>query len=172
VEAPQDPAGVFVPEDRIDSGRRAELIAEVEAAPSALSDAVAGLRDDQLDTKYRNWTIRQIVHHLADSHLNASARFRWALTEDRPTIKPYEESRWAELEDARSGDIRASLAILDGLHARWARLLRSMTEEQFARSFFHPEMDQTVDLGQALSQYAWHGRHHTAQILWVREHRG
>jgi len=171
VQAPQNPAGVFVPEDQLDSGRREELIAAIEAAPSALSDAVAGLRDDQLDTKYRNWTIRQIVHHLADSHINASARFRWALTEDRPTIKPYDESRWAELEDARIGEIRPSLAILEGLHARWGRLLRSMTEEQFTRSFYHPEMGQSVALDHALNLYAWHGRHHTAQVVWVREHR-
>ncbi len=171
MQAPQNPAGVFVPEDQLDSGRREELIAAIEAAPSALSDAVAGLRDDQLDTKYRNWTIRQIVHHLADSHINASARFRWALTEDRPTIKPYDESRWAELEDARIGEIRPSLAILEGLHARWGRLLRSMTEEQFTRSFYHPEMGQSVALDHALNLYAWHGRHHTAQVVWVREHR-
>ena len=171
MEPPQNPAGVFVPEDHPDSRRRSELIALIEAAPVALSDAVAGLRDDQLGQKYRNWTIRQIVHHLADSHINAYARFRWALTEDGSTIKPYNESRWAELEDARVGEIRASLAILEGLHARWGGLLRSMTEEQFARSFFHPEMGQSVALDHALNLYAWHGKHHTAQIVWVREHR-
>ena len=170
MEAPQNPAGVFEPGKVLDPRRIAELIGVIEAAPTALSDLVAGLSDDQLERKYRNWTIRQIVHHLADSHIQSYTRFKWALTEDRPTIKPYDESRWAELEEARTGDIGASLAILQGIHARWGRLLRSMTEEQFARSFFHPETNQTVALSEALSLYAWHGQHHTAQIAWIRDH--
>jgi hypothetical protein len=172
MEAPQNPAGAFVPEENYGPRRRDELIAVLEAAPGALRDAVAGLSDDQLDTRYRNWTIRQIVHHLADSHVNSYVRFKWALTEERPTIKPYDDGRWAALEDSRAGDVGAPLALLAGLHARWVQLLRAMTEGQFARSFFHPETGQTVGLSAALCYYAWHGRHHTAQVRWLREQRG
>jgi hypothetical protein len=172
MEAPQNPAGPFAPEDGYGPSRRAELIAVIENAPAALRRAVAGLSEEQLDERYRNWTLRQIVHHLADSHVNSYIRFKLALTEERPTIKPYDEGRWAALEDSRHGDVKAPLALLEGLHARWAQLMRSMTEEQFARSFFHPETGQDVTLSAALCQYAWHCRHHTAQISWVREQRG
>jgi hypothetical protein len=172
MDAPQNPAGAFAPETNYPPQRRDEFIAVIEAAPIALRNAVAGLSEEQLDTRYRNWTIRQIAHHLADSHVHSYIRFKWALTEERPTIKPYDEGCWAELEDARTGDVRAPLALLEGLHARWVQLLRSMTEEQFARSFFHPETGQTVILSAALCYYAWHCRHHTAQISWLREQRG
>ncbi len=172
MEAPQNPAGAFVPDESYDPQRRTEWIAMVEAAPTAVRAAVAGLSDDQLDTRYRNWTIRQIVHHLADSHVNSYVRFKWALTEDRPTIKPYDDGRWAALADAHTGDVQAPLALLEGLHARWVQLLRSMTEEQFGRTFFHPETGQTVSLDAALCYDAWHCRHHTAQIHWLREQRG
>lgn len=172
MEAPQNPAGAFAPEENYGPRRQAELIAVIEAAPTALRTAVAALSEEQLDTRYRNWTIRQIVHHVADSHVNSYVRFKLALTEDRPTIKPYDEGCWAALADARTGDVRASLALLEGLHARWVQLLRSMTEEQFGRTFFHPETGQTVSLSAALCYYAWHCRHHTAQINWLREQRG
>ena len=172
MEAPQNPAGPFVPETDYGPRRRAELIAVVEQAPAALRRAVAGLSADQLDVRYRNWTLRQIVHHLADSHVNSYIRFKWALTEERPTIKAYDEGRWAALEDSRMGDVRAPLALLEGLHACWVQLLRCMTEEQFGRSFLHPETGQTVSLHAALCQYAWHCRHHTGQIRWLREQRG
>jgi uncharacterized damage-inducible protein DinB len=170
--APQYPAGPFKPEAGLGSERRAELIAEIQSAPATLRKAVAGLLEDQLDTRYKNWTIRQIVHHLADSHVNSYIRFKWTLTEGRPTIKAYDEGRWAALEDSRTGDIRAPLALLEGLHARWVQLLRSMTEEQFARSFIHPETGDVVTLEAALCYYAWHGRHHTGQIQWLREQHG
>ena len=147
-------------------------MAVIEACPGALRRAVAGLSDAQLDTRYRNWTIRQIVHHLADSHVNSYIRFKWALTEDLPTIKAYDEGRWAALEDSRTGDIQAPLALLEGLHARWVQLLRSMTDEQFGRSFLHPETRKTVSLNAALCYYAWHCRHHTAQITWLRQQHG
>jgi uncharacterized damage-inducible protein DinB len=172
MEAPQNPAGAFVPEETYGAPRRAELIAVIEAAPSALRTAVAGLSEEQLDTRYRNWTIRQIVHHLADSHVNSYVRFKWALTEEVPTIKPYDDGRWAALVDARTGAIRAPLALLEGLHARWVQLLRCITEEQFGRTFLHPATGQTVSLNAALCYYAWHGRHHTAQISWLRGQRG
>jgi uncharacterized damage-inducible protein DinB len=172
MEAPQYPAGAFAPEDNYGPTRRDEFITAIANAPAALREAVAGLSEEQLDTKYKNWTIRQIVNHLADSHVNSYVRFKWALTEERPTIKSYDEGRWAALEDSRTGDLRAPLALLEGLHARWVHLLRSMTEEQFTRSFLHPETGQTVTLSGALCYYAWHGRHHTAQIRWLREQQG
>jgi len=168
---PQFPAGPFQPEEKYDERRRAELIAEIEAAPVRLRAAIAGLSHEQLDTPYKNWTIRQIVHHLADSHVHSYIRFKWALTEDVPTIKAYDEGRWAVLDDARQGDVDAPLALLEGLHRRWVQLLRSMTPEQFARCFFHPESKQHVTLWTALGSYAWHGRHHTVQIIWLRENR-
>ena len=172
MDAPQYPAGPYEPEGPPDARRRGDHIAALEAAPAALRRAVAGLSDGQLDTRYRNWTVRQIVHHLADSHVNSYVRFKWALTEERPTIKAYDEGRWAALEDSRAGDIAAPLALLEGLHARWVQLLRAMTDEQFARSFFHPETGQSVSLNAALCYYAWHCRHHTAQITWLREQHG
>jgi uncharacterized damage-inducible protein DinB len=156
----------YVPE------RRNELIAVIANAPAALREAVAGLSEEQLDTKYRNWTIRQIVNHLADSHVNSYVRFKLALTEEQPTIKPYDEGRWAALPDSVRGDIRTPLAFFEGLHARWVHLLRAMKPEQFARSFFHPESGKLVTLSEALCSYAWHCRHHTAQITWLRKQRG
>jgi hypothetical protein len=172
MEPPQNPAGPFVPEENYGPQRRDELIALIGNAPTALLQAVAGLSDHQLDTRYRNWTIRQIVHHLADSHVNSYIRFKWALTEELPTIKAYDEGRWAALDDSRTGDVGAPLALLEGLHACWVQLLRSLTDTQFARSFLHPETGQAVSLSTALGYYAWHGRHHTAQITWLRAQRG
>jgi hypothetical protein len=172
MEAPQNPAGAFSPEEGYGPQRREEFIAVIEAAPAALRDAVAGLSEGQLDTRYRNWTVRQIVHHLADSHVNCYIRFKWALTEETPTIKAYDEGRWAALADSRTGDVGAPLALLEGLHAQWVQLLRSMTDDQFARSFLHPETGKTVSLSAALCSYAWHCRHHTAQITWLRGRHG
>lgn len=170
MNAPQYPAGPFVRDEHSSAQRRHEAITVLEQAPVALRSAVAGLNETQFDTRYRNWSVRQIVHHLADSHVNAYVRFKLALTEERPTIKPYDEGRWVALDDSRSGSIAAPLALLDGLHASWVQLLRCLTEEQYARSYFHPEMGEEVPLFRALGSYAWHCRHHTGQILWLREH--
>lgn len=172
MEPPQFPAGPFEPPGTVDPRDLAARVAELAALPAQLAAAVAGLGPDQLDTKYRNWTIRQIVHHLADSHTQAVTRCRWALTEDHPTIKPYDESRWAELDDARLGPIEPSLAILTGLHARWVELLRSLADEQWVRTFLHPEGGRVVPLTAMPELYAWHGRHHLAQILWRRDREG
>ena len=172
MDAPLHPVGPFEHEDCQSLERREGFVATLANAPAALRRAVDGLAEGQLDTRYRNWTVRQIVHHLADSHVNIYIRFKWALTEERPTIKAYDEGRWAALEDSRTGDVRAPLALLEGLHGRWAQLLRSMTEQQFARSFLHPETGQTVNLSAALCYYSWHCRHHTAQIRWLRERHG
>ena len=169
---PQYPVGPLTAETPTSPERRQELITILEKAPAALRAAVAGLSAAQLDTKYKNWTVRQIVHHLADSHINAYVRFKLALTEETPTIKPYDETRWSELEDARTADIALSLALLDPLHARWVRLLRVMTPEQFDRTFYHPESNETIPLARSLNVYAWHCRHHTGQILWLREQHG
>jgi hypothetical protein len=172
MEAPQYPAGPFQPEESYGPARRDEFIAVLEGAPAALRRAVNGLSEDQLDTRYRSWTVRQIVHHLPDSHVNSYIRFKWALTEEQPTIKAYDEGRWAALEDSRTGDIRAPLALLEGLHARWVQLLRSLSPEQLARAFLHPETGKTIQLLEALCYYAWHCRHHTGQITWLREQHG
>jgi hypothetical protein len=172
MEPPQYPAGPFTPEEGYDQQRRAEFIAGIEAAPALLRATVAGLSNEQLDTRYKNWTIRQIVHHVTDSHVNSYVRFKWALTEEEPTIKPYDDGKWAALDDSLTGDVEPPLALLDGLHRRWMQLLRSMSPAQFARRFFHPESGEHVSLSAALCYYAWHGRHHTAQIAWLREKNG
>jgi uncharacterized damage-inducible protein DinB len=172
VEAPQYPAGPHQPEEHPDEDRRAQFIAAIERAPAALRQAVASLSPGQLDTKYRNWTVRQIVHHVADSHVNSYVRFKWALTEPTPTIKAYDEGLWASLDDSRRGDVEPPLAFLEGLHRRWVQLLRAMTPEQYARSFVHPQSGERTSLAAALGYYAWHGRHHTGQIQWLRQEKG
>jgi len=138
-EPPLFPAGALVPRDAPDGRQREAWIEEIERTPTRLRQAVSGLSDAHLDTTYRNWTIRQIVHHLADSHLNSYVRFKLALTEERPTIKPYDESRWSQLADAQRANVEPSLRILEGLHARWARLLRSLAPDAYERSFYHQE---------------------------------
>jgi hypothetical protein len=145
----------------------------IEALPASLRTAVLGLNDRQLDTPYRagGWTVRQVVHHLADSHMNGIIRTKLALTEDNPTIKPYDENAWSELPDMRL-PIDISLGMLDGIHARWARLLRGLTPEQLQRTFVHPEHGRTMTLGYQAQHYAWHCRHHVAHITALRQREG
>ena len=169
---PDNPAGPFEPVAEFDESVKVALIESLRQAPSRLRDAVSGLSDEQLDTRYRNWTIRQITHHIADSHLHSIIRFKWALTEGHPTIKAYEEADWVELVDSKQGDVGPAIALLEGLHTKWAQLLEMMTPEQFARTFLHPQSGESVSLWLALNNYAWHGRHHTGQILWLREQNG
>jgi uncharacterized damage-inducible protein DinB len=159
------PIGKWQRQETIDAATRAALIDAIAAAPAALAAAVKGLSDAQLDTPYREggWTPRQIVHHLADSHMNAYTRFKLGVTEERPTIKTYEESAWAETVDGRSAPIALSLAILDNLHVRWVQFLRSLDERSFARVLQHPEIG-LMTLDHLLQLYGWHGRHHTAHI--------
>jgi uncharacterized damage-inducible protein DinB len=168
------PIGKFRFEGPGDLERRARWIEEIERAPAALRAAIAGLAPSQLDTPYRDegWTVRQVVHHVPDSHLNAYTRFKLALTENEPTIKPYEESRWAELPDGRSGPIEPSLALLENLHVRWVRLLRAMDPADFSRKFRHPEHGRSMELNESLALYAWHGRHHVAHITSLRGRKG
>jgi uncharacterized damage-inducible protein DinB len=159
------PIGRMPKTDRLDSAQREETIARVAALPARLRSAVGGLDDRQLDTPYRNggWTVRQVVHHLADSHLNAFVRFKLGLTEERPVIKPYDEVRWAELPDSRL-PIAASLEILDGLHARWTALLREVPDTAWRRVIHHPEQGRDIPLDELLGMYAWHGDHHLAHV--------
>ena len=148
------------------------LVEQIAAAPAALRAALRGLSDAQLDTPYREggWTVRQVAHHVPESHMNAYVRFKLALTEDTPVIKPYDESRWAALPDARD-HVEPSLRLLDALHERWVSLLRSMRDEDFQRAYMHPENGLTP-LSTALGIYAWHGRHHVAHVTTLRERQG
>jgi len=165
------PIGRFEYEDGRAAERRPAWIADVAALPEQLRAAVAGLAPGQLDTPYRpgGWTVRQVVHHVPDSHLNAYTRFKLALTEPEPTIKPYDEGAWAELEDVRATPPDVSLALIDALHDRWVRLLRAMGPDDFARTFRHPDKGRALALDEALALYAWHGRHHVAHITGLRD---
>ncbi|PYQ50929.1 MAG: putative metal-dependent hydrolase [Acidobacteria bacterium] len=167
------PIGKFEPRDRLTGEERRLMIEQIATAPLHMREAARGLTPAQLDTPYREggWTIRQVVHHVPDSHLNAYCRFKLALTEDTPTIKPYDESKWAELADSHDTPIKTSLALLESLHYRWVCLLRSMKPDDFQRKLNHPESGMmTVD--NLLADYAWHGRHHTAHITSTRERLG
>jgi len=153
------------PATPLDSATRAAHLQTIEQLPERIRSLVAGLTEAQLDTPYRpgGWTVRQVVHHVPDSHLNSYLRFKLALTEDEPTIKPYDQSRWAELADVRMAPVETSLVLLESLHHRWVSLLRSLSEADFARTFRHPEIG-IVRLDRNLALYAWHGRHHVAHI--------
>ncbi len=154
----------------VDFDATREHIARIEETPARLRTVVAGLGPEQLDTQYRpgGWTLRQVVHHLADSHLNSYVRFRLALTESEPTIKPYDEKLWAELGDARRAPVEISLTLIESLHQRWVLLLRSLATAELVRAYRHPELG-VVRLEQNLALYAWHGAHHVAQIRSLRE---
>ncbi|MCY7379083.1 MAG: putative metal-dependent hydrolase [Gemmatimonadaceae bacterium] len=164
------PVGRMVRTPMLSLDERRAAIDELAQAPERLRAAVRGLSDDQLDTPYRpdGWTVRQLVHHVADSHMHAYARVRFALTEQSPTIKPYAEAAWAELADARDMPITGSLALLEALHDRLVHLLRAIPVDAFARTLVHPENGpMTIDA--LLSVYSWHGRHHTAHVTALRE---
>src|SRR6266436_193065 len=166
----QYPVGRFAWLDDVSPDDRRRYIDEIEQTPEKLRAAVTGLSEQQLDTPYRpgGWTVRQVVHHLPDSHLNSYTRFRLALTEDSPTIKPYDEAAWAELPDAKAGPIAPSLELLEGLHGRWVRLLNSLGDSEYARAFKHPELGE-VRLDWTLGLYDWHCRHHLAHITNLRD---
>ncbi len=166
------PIGRFSFPDSSTPAQRQQWIAEIAEAPARLRAAVAGLTPEQLDTRYRpgGWTVRQVAHHVPDSHMNSYMRVKLALTEDEPTIKPYDEGRWAELADC-AAPVEASLTLLESLHDRWVRLLGSLTDADFARQFRHPELG-LVRLDRNLALYAWHGRHHVAHITSLRERMG
>jgi DinB superfamily len=167
------PVGRFSFPEEMTLRERQAWIAEIAEAPAKLRMAVAGLTTEQLDVPYRpgGWTVRQVIHHLPDSHINSYVRFKLALTEDTPLIKPYDEARWAELPDASTTPVEVSLTLLDSLHQRWVRLLESMRDSDFERSFRHPELG-LVRLDRNVALYAWHGRHHVAHIASLRERMG
>jgi DinB superfamily len=167
------PIGKFQRIEELTDTQRRGFIDAIAEAPAKLRSAIAGLNDRQLDTPYRpgGWTVRQVVHHVPDSHLNAYVRLKLALTETEPTIKTYEEARWAELGDVSATPIETSLALLENLHKRWVALLRSLAPGDWSRTFRHPEWGRaTVDF--LLAHYAWHGRHHVAHITSLRERNG
>jgi hypothetical protein len=170
---PRFPIGKFHFDGPPSEDQRNKLIDDIGEAPSALRAAVGGLSWQQLDTPYREggWTVRQVAHHVPDSHMNAYVRFKLALTEDEPTIKPYAEDRWAQLGDTRDTPIDVSLALLESLHGRWVGLLRSLGPEDWKRSFRHPELGP-VSLEKNLALYSWHGRHHVAHITELRKRMG
>ena len=151
---------------------RAAAIQTISELPIRIREAVGNLSDTQLDTPYRpeGWTVRQVIHHLVDSHANGYIRTKLGLTEDTPTIKPYDQDRWSNLPDAQM-PIEVSLAILEGLHARWTHVWRSLTDADFARAYNHPELGR-VTLDQQLQGYAWHSRHHAAHITSLRHRQG
>jgi uncharacterized damage-inducible protein DinB len=168
------PIGPFrMEEERLTDEKRELLTAQIAEAPARLREAVHGLSPDQLDTPYRpgGWTVRQVAHHLPDSHVNAYVRFKLALTEEEPAIQTYEEAEWAKLADARQMPVEVSLALLDSLHQRWVVFLRSLSPGDFARTVRHPGWGR-VSVDWLLAQYAWHGRHHVAHITSLRQRQG
>lgn len=169
---PRYPIGEFVYSGSMDAAERTTAIDSISRMPDEVREAVADLSPEQLDTPYREggWTVRQVVHHLPDSHMNAYVRWKLALTEELPTIRTYEEARWAELPDS-AGPIEYSLDLLEAVHARWVTLLRQLPEDAWSRRLHHPEIGE-VGLDHMLALYAWHGRHHVAHITTLREQRG
>jgi len=167
------PVGKYHRPDRLTPDEREAGIAAIATSPAALRAAVAGLSDAQLDTPYRpgGWTVRQVVHHVPDSHSNAYTRFKLGLTEDSPTIRPYEESLWAELPEAKSAPIAPSLAFLEALHVRWVMALTGIRPEEWQRTVVNPESGPYT-LDQLLAMYVWHGRHHVAHVTELRRREG
>jgi hypothetical protein len=167
------PIGKFEAPKQYDDESRDALISEIEEAPFFLRNSVEGLNEDQLNTPYREkgWTVEQVVHHLPDSHMNAYIRIKLALTEDKPTIKTYREDAWAKLEDYVTTPVDTSLNLLDAIHERWVILLKSLTPEQFEHKLVHPETG-LIDINWCIAQYAWHGKHHIAQINSLKQRMG
>jgi hypothetical protein len=167
------PIGKFTYDGSLSEDQKLKFLTDIAHAPANLRMAVKGLSDQQLDTPYRpdGWTVRQVAHHVPDSHLNAYVRTKLALTEDEPAIKAYAEDRWARLADTQDTPVEVSLALLDSLHDRWVRLLRSLQPEQWKRTFLHPKLGP-MSLEKNLGLYAWHGRHHVAHITSLRERNG
>jgi uncharacterized damage-inducible protein DinB len=170
---PRYPIGRFSPDAAPTPATRARHIEAISGLPQRMRQAIADLKDNQLNTPYREggWTVRQVVHHVPDSHLNAYIRFKWAMTEENPTIKAYDETAWAALKDSELTPVDVSLDLLESLHSRWAVLLRSMMPEDFQKKFVHPDSGPH-DCDWLLSLYSWHGNHHVAHITELRERMG
>ncbi len=171
IEQLKYPIGKYQPPNPISETHIKQWIKEIALLPSTLKATVQGMTEAQLATPYRDggWTVRQTVHHVADSHMNAYCRFKLALTEETPTIKPYLEARWAELEDGRNAPIELSLTLLESLHSRWLMMLKTMSMSDFKRTFFRPDQAKELTLGSVLGLYAWHGNHHCAHIVSLKE---
>lgn len=167
------PIGKFSYDGPLSEEQKRAFLDDLAQTPKNLRAAVQGLSEAQLDTPYRRggWTVRQVVHHVPDSHLNSYVRFKLALTEDEPTIKPYAEDRWAQLADTKATPVEVSLTLLESLHDRWMRLLRSLTRDEWKRTFRHPEVG-AMNLEKTLALYAWHGRHHVAHVTALRKREG
>jgi hypothetical protein len=167
------PIGKFKLDPDDNGANREKWISQIEQLPHDLRELVRSWDDEQLSTRYRpdGWTARQVVHHLADSHLNGYVRFRWGLTEENPTIKTYNQDLWAALRDAEAAPIESSLSILEGVHARWTFLLKSLSQESFNCKTHHPEWGE-IGLTVYLQLYAWHGRHHLAHLQGLAERKG
>jgi uncharacterized damage-inducible protein DinB len=170
---PRFPIGKFNGQPPANEAEREQFLRNIERTPAELRAAIQGLSEEELDTPYREggWTVRQVIHHVPDSHLNSYIRFKLALTEDEPTIKPYQEDRWAELADSRLTPVATSLSLLESLHQRWMLLLRSFSPQDWKRTFRHPDMG-LLTLDQTLGLYSWHGRHHVAHITTLRKNKG
>lgn len=167
------PIGKYEAKTALTSVERAEAITQIAETPKRMRDAVGGLSGGQLDTPYRpgGWTVRQLAHHVPDSHMNAYTRLKLALTESEPTVKPYEEGLWAELPDSRQTSVEVSLALLEFLHLRWDILMRALQPEDFARRLRHP-VNGVMTVDNLVHHYAWHGRHHVAHITSLRQREG
>ncbi len=163
------PIGRFVEPTEVTAEMRADFIARLDTFPLRLLAVVNQLSAHQLTLSYREngWNARQIIHHLADSHVNAYIRFKLALTEDQPTIKPYEENSWSALEEVKITEVRTSVSLIESLHVRWVNVLKSMTPEQFERTYFHPQYKKAPTLNQVLALYAWHADHHLGQVEYI-----
>jgi hypothetical protein len=170
---PRYPVGKLEMPAQPSPARRQQAIDEIAATPAKLRAAVLGLSDAQLDTPYREggWTVRQLIHHVPDSHLNAYVRLKLALTEEKPTIKTYDEAAWAKLADSQTTPIEVSLVLLDSVHSRWDRLWRSLEPADFSRALVHPENGER-NIDWLLFVYEWHGKHHTAHITELRKQKG
>ncbi len=168
------PIGKFVPPQPITSEAIRGWIDDIDALPGQLRDVVDGLNDEQLRAPYREggWTVKQVVHHVPDSHLNAYCRFKLTLTEERPTIKPYVEGLWAELIDGREAPVETSLRLVEAVHERWVMLLNAMAPADFQKTYIHPEYAKEFELAYVTGMYAWHGKHHVAHIRSLRARRG
>lgn len=166
IETLKYPIGQFVVPASINKEQLNKWIDDLEKLPEQIESATANLSDEQLDTPYRpdGWTLRQVIHHLPDSHMNAYIRFKLAITEKNPVIRPYQEDLWAQCEEARSGSINVSVSLLRSLHVRWAAFLKTLTGEEFNRTYLHPEHNRTFILKDVLAMYVWHGKHHLAHI--------
>ena len=168
------PIGKYTKPDPITDQQISDFIRRIETLPARLKAAVSGLSENQLDTPYRpdGWTVRQVIHHVPDSHLNSFIRFKWTLTEDNPVIKAYFEDRWANLNDYKETPIEVSLSLLESLHKRWVILLKSLTKSDLQKTFIHPETNRQIKLDELIGLYAWHGDHHLAHIESLKKRMG